>query len=269
MKRFLLIVFTVLSLSWTAYVRTDGFSTNIIEGPLNGNAGPLTEETKSILAQPFHYLGKGRQCFVFESGDGHYVIKFFNQRYLRMPWYSWLTGSKEKAKREKRRFFYEHSYEIAFREFGEEILVLHMGQAQEMPTLEIRDKASRKHHIDLNRIPFVLQRKGIPFYEGLQAVFQKEGMEGLCREIDVFVKQVENRISKKIADADVDVEHNWGYVDGKLFHLDPGRLYCEPSLENPVRRKKEWHNATYRLNKWLKVHHPEAAKYLTNQLPAS
>lgn len=269
MKRFFVAVLAALILSWTAYVRTDGFSPNIIEGPLKGASSHLSSSVNAILAQPFQYLGKGRQCFVFESKDGQYVLKFFNQRYLRMPWYGWLIGKQEKAKREKRQFFFEHSYDIAFREFGEEILFLHMGQSEEMPTVTIRDKARRKRVLDLNRIPFVLQRKGKPFYQGLQAAFESEGMDGLKREIDAFIAQIDSRISKHIADADVDVENNWGYVGSHLFHLDPGRLYIDPTLENSDRRRKEWDTATYRLRKWLKIHYPEAAIYLTNQLPAN
>lgn len=269
MKRFLIACLAALALSWTAYVRTDGFSTNIIEGPLKAAPSTISPDVRSILNQPFQYIGKGRQCFVFESGDGQYVLKFFNQRYLRMPWYGWFTGEREKAKRETRRFFYEHSYEIALREFGEEIVFLHMGQSEELPTVSIRDKAKRKHILDLNRIPFVLQRKGKPFYEGLQNAFETGGLDGLMREIDAFIAQLQARISKHIADADVDVENNWGYAGSRLFHLDPGRLYLDPTLENLERRKKEWHNATYRLKKWLKVHYPEAAIYLENQLPAS
>lgn len=267
MRRIFYALFVAVSLSWIAYVRTDGFfSPEIIEGPLQGASRPVPEDIKALLMQPFHYIGKGRQCFVFGSEDEQYVLKFFNQRYLQTPWYASLTGEKEKAKRSKRRFFYEHSYEIAYQEFGEEILILHMGEAQDMPAVAIRDKASRKYILDLNRIPFVLQRKGTLFYKGLELVFEKEGMKGLCREIDQFLELVAHRISKRIADADIDVENNWGYLNGRLFHLDPGRLYLDPSLENQDRRKKEWHNATYRLHKWLKVHHPEAARYLTNQL---
>lgn len=267
MKRLSLALFLAFSFFYTAHLCTDGFSQRFIQGPLTSEKAILaSNQIKQALSQPFHYLGKGRQCFVFESLDGQYVLKFFNQKYLQMPWYSFLFQEKEKRKRDKRRVFYETSYEIAFFELGEEILYLHMSPSQDLPKTEIQDKAYRKFCIDLNTVPFVLQRKGEPFYEHLEKVYSQEGDEGLLREIDTFLGQIALRISKKIADADADIEHNWGYVDGKIFHLDPGRLYLDPSLGEKERQLGEWRNATHRFQKWLRKTHPEAAHYLQKKL---
>jgi len=270
MKRLGFILFVALSLTWVACVRTDGFSVALIEAPLlKGSSLPLSLAGEKALSQPFHYLSKGRQCFVFESEDGKYVLKFFNQKYLKMPWYAFLplVHEKEKAKRAKRRHFYLHSYELAFREFGEEILYLHLGPAQEkLPILQATDKAKRSFLMDLNQFPFVLQRKGIPLYTALSAVYEKEGMEGLCREIDFFVDAVASRIEKHIADSDRDVEHNWGVIDGHLFHLDPGRLHMDERLVCPIQQKTEWWSATHRFRDWLEELSPEAAVYLDQRI---
>lgn len=255
MKRFFALL-VVLSLFGFAYLQMEGFSPNLVAGPLvTEKASPLTSEIESILSQPFHYLNKGRQCFVFESQDGKYVLKLFNQKYLRMPWYSFLFENKERAKRTLRRQFYEQSYEIAYRELGEEILYLHLGPSEPLPLLSLKDQRHRLHVLDLTVTPFVLQKKGTPFYEGLKAIYEKEGRVGLQREIDAYLSAISLRISKNIADADTDVEHNWGYVDGKLFHLDPGRLYYE-DLSDPQKLQMEWHRATRKLSKWLAMHYP-------------
>ncbi len=265
MKRWTLTLFIAFSLVWAACLRTDGFSPNLIAGPLATEQSPLlTPEIQSILSQPFHYLSKGRQCFVFESADGKYVLKFFNQKYLRMPWYAFFNEKKERSKRALRRSFYEHSYEIAYRELGEEILYLHLGPSASIPALTLSDKSKRTHTIDVTQIPFILQKRGTPFYEGLKAVYQKEGASGLQREIDAYLAAISLRISKNIADADTDVENNWGYVDGQIFHLDPGRLYYE-DLSDPRKLQTEWHRATHNFYKWLKVHYPDAAQYLPNR----
>lgn len=267
MKRIFFILFIAVSLSWIAYTRTDGFSFSLITGPLlSQSAPPIHSDTKRALSQTFHYLGKGRQSFVFESADGKYVLKFFNQKYFQMPWYSFFSEKKERVKRALRRHFYENSYEIAFREFGDEILYLHLGSSQELPIISIRDRPGREYIADLNQLPFVLQRKGIPFYQGLNAVYQQKGIKGLCEEIDAFLAAISHRIEKKIADRDSDVEHNWGYVDGHLFHLDPGRLYRDDQLVEPARVEMEWRTATRNFHKWLQNHYPDAAKYLENSL---
>lgn len=250
-----------------ACVRTDGFSPDLIAGPLTAQpATPATQEIDAILSQPFYYLTKGRQSFVFESADGKYVLKFFNQKYLRDPWYAFFMQG-EKNKRALRRYYYENSYEIAYREFGEEILYLHLGpSSRALPPISITDKAAREHTLDLNLLPFVLQRKGIPFYAGLDAVYAKEGMEGLCREIDAFVEAISLRIAKNIADGDRDVENNWGYVEGHIFHLDPGRLYFDPQLAEPARQRSEWDESTRAFRRWLTRHYPAAADYFDKKV---
>lgn len=253
-------------LSWTAIVRTDGFSLSTIEGPLFAKAAlPCTFELSEIFSQPFHYFSRGRQCFVFESEDGRTVLKFFNQKYLQMPWYSFLLKG-EKAKRSLRSHFYENSYEIAFHELGEEILYLHLGFSKDLPEITLTNRASRRFRIDLNRVPFVLQKKGEPICSRFDSIYEREGFQGLYGEIDHFLEAISKRISKNIADADHDVKHNWGYVEGRLFHLDPGRLYYEPSLQEPERLNKEWQTATRDLHKWLKIYYPEAAAYLEERL---
>lgn len=269
MKRIGFILFVACGLCGVVHIRTDGFSLRLIEGELFAEqTDPLTEEMEKILVQPFHYLNKGRQCFVFASKDGKYVVKFFNQHFFRLPWYVSFI-KKEKAKRALRRNFYEQSYTIAYREFGEEILYLHLGPAdRHLPIIQLLDKAGREHNVDLHHIPFVLQRKGSSFYAGLDAIYEKEKLMGLYREIDCFLRAVAVRIEKHIADDDSDVEHNWGYVDGHIFHLDPGRLYYDEDLAESARFKIEWNRATRTFHKWLKSHYPEASVYFEKRRSA-
>src|SRR5437868_3279127 len=61
--------------------QTDGFSIYNISSNLSfreeWEIPQETTEAKIILAQPFYYLGKGAQSYVFESEDGNFVLKFF------------------------------------------------------------------------------------------------------------------------------------------------------------------------------------------------
>ncbi|PIS02752.1 MAG: hypothetical protein COT85_01600 [Chlamydiae bacterium CG10_big_fil_rev_8_21_14_0_10_42_34] len=261
MIRFILSVLVAACLSTIALIRTDGFSPSILVRPsslIQSDDVPI--EVQTALCQPYRYLSKGRQCFVFESEDGKYVLKFFNHKYLKMPWYSFFAEEKERAKRSLRHHFYENSYEIAQREFGDEIFYLHLGKGAQLPKICITDKASRDYDLDLSQLSFVLQRKGLAFYPVLSAIYEREGIEGLCREIDSFIEIVQRRISKNIADGDQDVEHNWGYVEGRIFHLDPGRLYYKGPFD-PKRQREEWVRSTHNFHKWLSKHYPEAAQY--------
>jgi len=273
MKQLLLIFSVAATLSWIALVRTDGFTPSLIKAPLIAASAPsLSSDLQEILSQPFHYLGKGRQCFVFASEDGKFVLKFFNQKYLKMPWYAALPffHEKEKRKRERRNHFYRESYPIALREFGEGILYLHLGSAREqLPMVCAVDRVGQPWTFDLNQLPFVLQKKGVLFYPALRAIYEREGRGALCREIDSFVQAIASRIEKQIGDADQDVEHNWGYVEGELVHIDPGRLYLNKALSDPNERRDEWGSATHAFRKWLEALDPETALYLDEKISSS
>lgn len=255
--RCFLILGVAVCLSSIAYFRSDGLTPNKIASTTAEPSVEASLEAKKVLLQPFHYLGKGRQCFVFASQDDRYVLKFFNRTYFEMPWYAWAFGEKERFKREKRRLFFETSYPLAWKELGEEILYVHVGKSADLPFIQVVGPASFSFPINLNETAFVLQRKGEPFYVGLQEIYQKEGILGLKREINAFVSQIQLRIQKQIADDDSDVEHNWGYIDGKIVHLDPGRLYFDPSLGESQRKEREWNTATRHFFRWLAKSYPE------------
>lgn len=246
-----------LSLSWIAMERTD-FSYQKIAIPLlvEGKE-PGSRDVLQILQQPFRFLGKGRQSFVFESEDGKTVLKFFNQKYFQIPWYAFLFP-KEIKKRNQREFFYLNSYKIAETFLSREtaILYLHNGKTKELPSVQITDRASRSIHINLNDVPFVLQRKGEPFYSTLEAIQRKEGNKGLLIALDGFLALIANRISLGIGDTDHDVEHNFGYLDGRPFHIDPGRLYLCNFTEKDL-QNHEWWRATHSLRKWLQRQYPD------------
>ena len=211
-----------LILSWIAIERTD-FSYQKIAIPLTFEGQePESRDILSILDQPFRFLGKGRQSFVFESEDRMTVLKFFNKKYFQIPWYA-FAFPKERIKRGQREFFYLNSYKIAEKFFSREtaMLYLHTGKTKGLPHVKLTDRASRSFHLNLNDIPFVLQRKGEPLYAALEAIYKKEGAEGVLPVLDAFLGLIANRIAMGIGDTDHDVEHNFGFLDGKPFHIDP------------------------------------------------
>jgi hypothetical protein len=252
----------VLSLSYLAYFRTDFFSPSAISAPLSSSFSQNpSEEAEQALAQPYRYLGKGRQCYVFISQDQQTVIKFFNKKYLTIPWYArWIPNEKEK--REKRQKYYRESYPLAEIE-ASKILYLHLGKSEKkLPCLSILDRASRAFSLDLHQTPFVLQKRGDPFYPGLESLLASQGKETFDRAIEQFVSLIGCRIDKKIGDADHDVEHNFGILEGQVFHLDPGRFFKNENLWQPDVLHQEWWSATHRFREWLLEKYPESVTVL-------
>jgi hypothetical protein len=237
-------------LTWVAIARTD-FSPEVISAPLIADriAAP-SPEIEAILAQPYLYLGQGRQSFVFVSEDGQSILKLFNRRYIEIPWYT--SSSQEKIKRDRRKHFFLESYPLAEKYLKEEtgILYVHLGQTDRpLGKISLIDKASRLFSIDLNEVPFVLQRKGVPFYPALSE-------ENLPFSIEAFLNIIAKRIAYGIADADHDVEHNFGLLDGKPFHLDPGRFSLCENFNETERSRQEWWSATHRFRDWLEEKYP-------------
>jgi len=233
------------------------FSVGLISVPMQTVGHEMdAEETAQILQQPYHFLAKGRQTFVFESQDRKWVVKFFNNKYLRMPWYSFLLWDqdKEREKRERRWSFYLHSYGLAAKYLKEQtcIVYLHDGKTSGLPVIRVQDQTGRRFSIDLNCVPFVVQKKGDLLCDRL-SIHNK----GQCTQmLNSFLELIAIRISLGIADADHDVEHNFGYMNGRVFHLDPGRLFTE-DLSDPARQAHEWWSATHNLRKWLEQNAPE------------
>lgn len=263
--RALLSIAVAAVLSWIAIVRTENFSPSAIRGPAIFQEGFVCgEEIQRKLAMPYRYLASGRQSYVFVSEDGTTVLKFFRKSYYSIPWYISFLPWKEQeiAKRQKRREFYLQSYRIAAKEFRQETGLLFFGRGKNLPRVHVFDKAHRWHEIDLNEVPFVLQKRGEPFSSSL-ALLPREVLE---RALDRFLLQIAQRIEKKVADADQDVEHNFGWVEGTVFHLDPGRLFYDEALKTSKRRQEEWWSATHRFRKWLSREVPEIIPFFDARL---
>jgi hypothetical protein len=97
------------------------------------------EELSSILDQPFTYLGKGHQSYIFESANGRYVLKFYRfPSHLRpFPWLNHPVGYHFDEKRigiaqynEKKLQDTLESYQLAFSHFHEEsgLLMIHLAK---------------------------------------------------------------------------------------------------------------------------------------------
>src|SRR3954462_2689164 len=76
-----LLIFTILLTKidrWCAKA-SHQFCLHFIDGPPTTNPAWKTEAPypESVLDQPFFYLDKGAQSFVFESADQQSVIKFY------------------------------------------------------------------------------------------------------------------------------------------------------------------------------------------------
>ena len=255
----------LLAILALVYFNADFFTLESISGQfLSAVSEPLSQEAAEALSQPYHYLGKGKQAYAFVSADGKWVVKFFNHKYFKLPFWAAVVP-REKTKREKRKQFYLNSYQIASKMFKEEtgLVYLHQGLSPyRLPQLAATDKMGISHRIDLNKISFVLQKKVEPFYPALQKMTQ----EDLSSAIGQFLSIIAFRIDHKIGDSDHEVENNFGVLEGKVVQLDPGRLHLEERLWEPEKLSHEWWSATHRFRKWLEKNYPDKITFFDNEI---
>jgi hypothetical protein len=209
---------------------------------LDGSPAPIDEECRSILNQSFHYLGKGRQCFVFVSDDGRSVIKLLNYRRFSLPSIlpRWIEKIRMLDEKRQRRFNQTmNSLQLANTYLRQEtgMLYLHLEKGGFLPLLKLEDRAHRKHLVNLNEVAFVLQKKVTPIFEELTNRYQKGGIESLKEGVAEFFALIDRRCSLMIADDDRDVEINYGFYterDSKIGIGQGGALDLSQTLSVPM-----------------------------------
>lgn len=271
---FTLITFFVLSKFCLS--KTDGFTLLKIQGHQENRlevASPDEEELiKNISLQPFDYLGKGAQTYVFVSRDRRYVIKFF--RYFnkyRSPLETLpfarvqKTVQKRKAKQEKD----FKSYLIAHERLKEEtgLIYLHLHPTKNLKsTLTLYDKIKIQYKLSLDEMGFIIQKKADPFYPTLSRWIKEENWGKAQQALRGLVQLVLNRCQNGVFDKDPDLATNFGFLDGNPMQIDIGRFTLDATRKKPEVYKQDLVHIFKQLEKWLNTRSPDLAAYLHNEI---
>lgn len=289
-KWFFIVAIALFGVARIYYALTDDFRLSNITYPLPYDGKweitkPTPEEEKQlkqILAQPFTYHGKGAQSYVFFSEDEKYVLKFFKFKHLRpaplmriLPSVGFIKTYKEKqaARKERKLFGVFNSYKLAYdfdkKESGLIFVQLNTENNPPRP-VTIIDKIGRKHFIDLQNYPFILQHKG----ESLRIVIHELLKKGnintaklrFAQILDLYAKEYQ----KGIYDHDHGVMQNTGFIGEQPIHLDVGKLLREENMKDKKEAKKDAELVVEKMNFWMKRNYPqyseEIEKYLNDKL---
>lgn len=230
----------------------------------------ITPEIQQILNQPFYYLAKGNQTYVFESQDGQYVLKLFRFNRTRFPpvpqikrWFARLRGKKVKDNfytKMNKTFLAAKTAAMEAREFTQ-VVYCHLNQTEnKLPVMELVKEGS--YFISLDKYRFVLQRKVTPFAMALlQAKDNPEKMHAL---LDSFVELLARRANAGIRNADPNLLPNFGFFNNKAVELDFGNYRKLPHYDD-VLKAKEFSQYILRLQNWLSQNAPEYTNYLNNK----
>ncbi len=244
---------------------------------------PLTDleqhELEAALDQPYTYLAKGHQAYVFESQDQRYVIKFLKFQKLRLP--ALLTKTslpfpplehyRQTKLQERRKRLEEifNSWKIAFEELKNEtgLVYVHLNQSHHLnKKLIITDKIGVGHVIDLDEVVFLVQKKGDVIADVITNYMAQHNMISAEKVLDDLIDFYIAENKRGFAEDDRHIARNAGLLNGKVIHIDIGRFIKDDSYAKPsVYQEAMIYKSEY-FRKWLNKHYPELLPYFEMKL---
>ncbi len=223
-----------------------------------------SHHVQEILNQPFTYLGKGRQFFVFESSDKNYVLKFVKCQRIDLPAY--LPASKERLQQRQDRIEgIFASVDLAAHSFQKTTAVVYCKLFPRDMTeqkITIIDKLGRTHNVALEGVPFVLQKKAKPILTCFEECLALDDNAGAKRRIDQLIDlfQTDRALSCYDKDSGTILRNNVGFLADAAIHIDIGTLSKEHVDISEDKKRLE------PLAAWLKERSPELANYLHSKI---
>lgn len=235
-------------------------------------------EIIAILKQPFHYLGKGCQSYVFLSEDGQYVIKFLKYQRFRPQFYlnalSFIPAIDQRLKQktaEKRAKLDAllNSWKIAYKDLKKEtgLVYLHLNAKDPITCpLEIVDKMGFKHIIDPEKVAFLVQKRATMLCSEIKDRMAKGGQKQSQLLLDHLITTLLYEYERGLGDNDHALMQNTGVIGNQPLHIDVGQFSKEERFKTPEVYKQELFSKTYKFRIWLLKHYPGLEDYLTTRL---
>ncbi len=230
-------------------------------------------QINTILDQPYTYLAKGQQCYVFESQDGKYVIKFLRDHKYRYPFWSYLSFLPQKLKEKAKKSLHMKDYrkkqtqmsiKIAMEDLKDEthLIFSHMQKTDDLhKTFCIIDSLHRKYYLELDKMQFIIQRKMEPLLSYLD-----QHPDQFSYVIDSFFDVVSKRVDKKIRNKNRRTMKNLGMCEGCVVELDIGEFRRKPDLENPENFNEELNKSCQDFRDFLQIKAPHYLNYFDGKL---
>lgn len=216
-------------------------------------------EIRSVLKEPFSYLNKGAQSYVFLSRDQKYVLKLFRYDCCRMPYGQQLVRNLRKwvGAREKNFLPTEFkivknftscklAYSLAQKQTGVVFISLNPEKCT-LPPITLRDRLGRTHKIDPSQYRFALQQKAEPFLSTFRA-----HANNIQPYFDSYLALLHDLADIGLVNLDPSMGKNFGFLDGRAIQIDFGNfIYCPEQAQNGI--------APFELSvrKWLKKRIPQ------------
>lgn len=258
--------------------RSDCFSPAFIKTPseLFSQHSPQKSIPSSllpILTQEFRFLGSGNQCYAFESQDEKYVLKVIKFHCLTenygINWLpSWDVFQKVKAQHDKaqqqklERVLQGFIVANRYNQTHCGLLFLHFPKTSVDIKTSLRDKAGRRHQINLNEVVFVLQYKAKPTQAVLHDLLRGKNLEQAANHMAALLAMIAEDLNQGLYDHDHNIMHNTGFRDLEPMRMDFGKLVINEAMKDPVFRFQELNKiADQRILSWIAKYYPSYYQY--------
>lgn len=272
---------SVLGIQKFCHKKTDGFAVCKIREAFTEEKNPSQTDISlitTILNQPLTYIGKGGQCYAFATEDNQHVVKLlkYNNNYPRI-WFKLFpfplgleSYRQEKLAKKQKKLNGEYtSYKIAMEELKEEtgIIYFHLDK-NTLPDLKlhIKDKLNISHKLNADDYQFYIQKKGTPFYPGLERIIKEQGIETAKVAVDEMLSFLFKRCKKEIIDGDDGIWRNFAFQGTHPFQIDIGQFSYSPTLRSEIAYQNDILFFTKDFRNWLSKTNPELSAYFINSI---
>lgn len=282
-----LIVALIYAIGRLYFYLTGGFAEKNIMSDFAYNpeweVRPLEHQEMNVLEkaldQPYYYLGKGCQAYVFLSQDQQYVIKFFKyQRYRLQSWLEYFPPlpavvkyrEEKKLKKWKKLDGFVKSWKVAFDNLKDEtgLLFVHLNKTHDLQKrITIFDKIGQSHQIDLDKMEFCIQRRADMLCTALLKHKEKNNLKEAQEILSRLLNMIVSEYNRGLADNDHALMQNTGVLlDGTPVHIDVGQFVYNSEIHNPSVYNQELFTKTFKFKLWLKENYPELEIFLEKSL---
>ena len=249
-------------LSGHAWFRVrDGFSVRRIVYLPEQKSHPDGEREAKIspfFDQPYYYMARGRQCYVFRSADDQVIIKI--PRFDRYRLSNYLKAFSLPFKklslldRTKRLTSLLESFRIAEEDFSDYtgVLYSHLNQTTTLPKkFVLYDRLHRSFSIDLNKTVFAIQKKH-PLFVPLFLKELKEGNREKAHEmLNSLLHVMKERGERRLFNKDAHFLKNYSWDGEKCIQIDIGSFYRDPAVPVSEVSPRSFYQGAWPLREWL------------------
>lgn len=233
------------------------------------------QAVRSLFAsQKFTYLAHGFQCYVFQSENKQYVVKFFRYQRLRLPEFieslpslPWLDQwRKERTislthRRNCLLRSFKTSWDLAKSEAA--LIFMHLNHTNGLlGTAQIRDPLGNEYTIPMDHYQFMVQYKASHMKPEFDRLMKAGDTAGAKKRIDQIFDLLLDCSKKSVQDMDGALirKDNLGFLPDRAIYIDSGKLVYHPSIRSKACFEKDLKRLKP-LQKWLSETYPVLADH--------